>query len=260
MVIDSIECTCAVCGKKIYMHDSERNGRIPYLALDMLNPERLDFRPHASVLAGRFIHDLQQCPHCGYVAPNLSLKRFGMDVVVCSAEYVDKYNQEDTVHEYDPETEMVLQEAYAFVLEQSAHLSPDKESTELQYQLLHAYLDAAWFFDEEVDFWPDSKILESKSVMYRQKAADVFERISDWPGYSYDLLMIDVYRRLSMWDKAKTLLDRSISSFTVTETVDLYDCEEYDRKTISDTLLKLQELIAQKDSVSHDDNHYEPIA
>ena len=96
MVIDGIYVNCAVCGAKIENILSNNSEVSPYIAIDMLNTDRLDFRPIGSVEFGNFFNGLQQCPHCGYVAPNLALMRFGADKVVLSAEYNNRYTKVDS--------------------------------------------------------------------------------------------------------------------------------------------------------------------
>ena len=212
MVVDSIDCVCALCGTKTHVEwccGQDGFGVFPYISFDLLNEERLDFRPHGDVFFGRFFNYLHQCTHCGYVAPNLSLARFGKDKGVFLPEYITKYKQDDTYGEHTPEKEIVLQEAYIFILEKIASLSPKTE--ELKLQLLCAYLDAAWFYDDLSANHAENTQTTSGSIVYRNKAISCFKSItyfSDMDFTPYDLLMVDVYRRLSIWKKAEELINK----------------------------------------------------
>lgn len=250
MVVDSIDCVCALCGTKTHVEwccGQDGFGIFPYITFDLLNEERLDFRAHGDVFFGRFFNSLHQCTHCGYVAPNLSLTRFGIDKVVFSPEYIAKYKQDDTYGEYDPEKEISLQEAYVFILEKIIKLSPETE--ELKIQLLCAYLDAAWFYDDLLANYAENAQNISRSIMYRIKAATCFENVTYFSVLGadftpYDLLMVDVYRRLSMWEKAEDLVNKILPNIV--------------NDGIKETLLKQQELIKAMNCLCHDNNYYEP--
>lgn len=162
---DTIKVKCGLCGKVTQQKAHQYN--VTFGACD------LDTRP-APPLRYQLGEELQVCPHCGYVAEDLTEKiRGGKDIVLLD-DYIILGKQK-----YPEEVENYCKAAF---------ITKNEESK------FYYYLSCAWIYDDKDN--------EDLACNFRNKALEIGEGIKD-KSVEFKLIMVDLFRRTKRFDEAK---------------------------------------------------------
>jgi hypothetical protein len=179
--ISSISVTCAACGTASEQRRATGIDTVGFPDLDLRPPEMRRSTMHTW---------LQECPSCGFVAPDIS-----------------KSDDIERAAMHGPEWNALLAgrggaDALSNRFERRAFLERAGAKDGLA---AFRMLCAAWDADDRKDV--------AGAKAYRAKAVPLFEAALDGPpspqlAVDWTMQLVDVLRRLRRWDEADTLNDR----------------------------------------------------
>lgn len=190
---------CCVCNHENRFHSI---GSIQFY-----KEHDLDGRPEAKYNPVLY-EEIQQCPNCNYCSTDIATAPYDISNIIKSNDYLLKLNNKNF-----PET------ANAYIC--WAHIL---SQAEMYNKAGLSLLAAAWICDDDNDYKLQGYDCRVKAVEFLIKAINRNQRFRN-SKVEEQLVIIDLYRRIGVFDRAKELCELNMQKMVTEEEDMMLHCE-----------------------------------
>lgn len=227
-----IKVVCAGCGKE------SRQDKFEYINPEKLAMPDLDLRPSGAA-RNSFKALIQQCPGCGYCAPDISVKPENLNMIMSSDDYSVLANSK-----YFPEQSKKYLKS-GFILQASGS----------DNQAIKSFIYSAWACDDENNY-TGARISRQMALGYYMNVLHSSGRLHCFETpFRDECIITDLLRREGSLGEARNRCKKALEE--IKEDKERYENPESRPVTIEEeTLLFQQGLIAGNDRGCHSFNEF----